>query len=62
MRWSHDGRFLASGSDDTVIVIWGIDPLVGGHSLAGLGTDIEVEMEEEEYLDQMKSTWRIGRL
>ena len=26
VRWAHHGRFLASGSDDTVIVIWGIDP------------------------------------
>ena len=26
VRWAHHGRFLATGSDDTVIVIWGIDP------------------------------------
>jgi protein HIRA/HIR1 len=26
VRWAHSGRFLASGSDDMVLVIWGIDP------------------------------------
>lgn len=26
VRWAHHGRFLASGSDDQVVVIWGLDP------------------------------------
>nr|XP_019010171.1 uncharacterized protein I206_04639 [Kwoniella pini CBS 10737]OCF48952.1 hypothetical protein I206_04639 [Kwoniella pini CBS 10737] len=26
VRWAHHGRFLATGSDDTVCMIWGIDP------------------------------------
>nr|XP_018260715.1 uncharacterized protein I303_06430 [Kwoniella dejecticola CBS 10117]OBR82873.1 hypothetical protein I303_06430 [Kwoniella dejecticola CBS 10117] len=26
VRWAHHGRFLASGSDDSVCMIWGIDP------------------------------------
>ncbi|WVW85995.1 hypothetical protein I302_108033 [Kwoniella bestiolae CBS 10118] len=26
VRWAHHGRFLATGSDDQVIMIWGIDP------------------------------------
>ncbi|WVR07812.1 hypothetical protein IAU60_004855 [Kwoniella sp. DSM 27419] len=30
VRWAHHGRFLASGSDDQVIMIWGIDTEKGG--------------------------------
>ncbi|WVQ72975.1 protein HIR1 [Cryptococcus sp. DSM 104548] len=30
VRWAHHGRFLATGSDDQVIMIWGIDPDGGG--------------------------------
>jgi WD40 repeat protein len=26
VRWAHHGRFLASGSDDAVVMIWGLDP------------------------------------
>lgn len=26
VRWAHHGRYLASGSDDTVVMIWVIDP------------------------------------
>jgi protein HIRA/HIR1 len=26
VRWAHSGRWLASGSDDTVLVIWDLDP------------------------------------
>lgn len=28
VRWAHHGRFLATGSDDQVIMIWGLDPYV----------------------------------
>ena len=28
VRWAHHGRFLASGSDDQVIMIWGMDQWV----------------------------------
>ena len=28
VRWAHHGRFLASGSDDQVVMIWGLDPCV----------------------------------
>ncbi|ADV24167.1 protein HIR1 [Cryptococcus gattii E566] len=30
VRWAHHGRFLATGSDDQVIMIWGLDPDGGG--------------------------------
>lgn len=26
VRWAHHGRYLASGSDDKVVVIWDLDP------------------------------------
>jgi protein HIRA/HIR1 len=28
VRWAFSGRWLASGSDDTVIMIWDLDPCV----------------------------------
>jgi WD40 repeat protein len=28
VRWAYSGRWLASGSDDTVIMIWDLDPCV----------------------------------
>ena len=28
VRWAHSGRWLASGSDDTVVMIWDHDPYV----------------------------------
>ncbi|KAL1412113.1 HIR complex subunit [Vanrija albida] len=30
VRWAHHGRYLASGSDDSVVLIWDIDPAGGG--------------------------------
>jgi protein HIRA/HIR1 len=28
VRWAHSGRWLASGSDDMVVMIWDLDPYV----------------------------------
>jgi protein HIRA/HIR1 len=28
VRWTHSGRWLASGSDDSVILVWDLDPYV----------------------------------
>lgn len=28
IRWAHSGRWLASGSDDEIIMIWDLDPCV----------------------------------
>jgi protein HIRA/HIR1 len=28
VRWAHSGRWLASGSDDTIVMIWDLDPFV----------------------------------
>ena len=42
VRWSNSGRFLASGSDDTIALIWDLDP--SGLSGASFGsTDVNVE-------------------
>ncbi|KZT35016.1 WD40 repeat-like protein [Sistotremastrum suecicum HHB10207 ss-3] len=30
VRWAHSGRWLASGSDDSVILIWDLDPAGSG--------------------------------
>ncbi|ORX40750.1 putative transcription corepressor [Kockovaella imperatae] len=49
VRWAHHGRFLASGSDDTVIVIWGIDPDGGGRVF---GSD-EVNVENWKALTRL---------
>ena len=26
VRWAHSGRWLASGSDDSIVMIWDLDP------------------------------------
>ncbi len=28
VRWAHSGRWLASGSDDEIVMIWDLDPCV----------------------------------
>ncbi|WFD35111.1 HIR complex subunit [Malassezia cuniculi] len=35
LRWSHSGRFLASGSDDTIALVWELDMAGGGSSAFG---------------------------
>ncbi|CED85461.1 Histone transcription regulator HIRA, WD repeat superfamily [Phaffia rhodozyma] len=41
VRWAHHGRFLASGSDDKIVVIWDLDPVGGGRIFGS--TDVNVE-------------------
>lgn len=31
IRWAHSGRWLASGSDDEIVMIWDLDPCVYLH-------------------------------
>ncbi|CAE6539796.1 unnamed protein product [Rhizoctonia solani] len=40
-RWSHSGKWLASGSDDTVIMIWDLDPNGGGRVFGSDEVNIE---------------------
>ncbi|CAD6884741.1 unnamed protein product [Tilletia controversa] len=42
VRWSHSGGFLASGSDDTVALIWELDP-TGSGSMAFGSTEMDIE-------------------
>nr|ODN94130.1 protein HIR1 [Cryptococcus depauperatus CBS 7841]ODO00483.1 protein HIR1 [Cryptococcus depauperatus CBS 7855] len=49
VRWAHHGRFLATGSDDQVIVVWGIDPDGGGRLW---GSD-EVNVEDWKALTRL---------
>ncbi|KAG5643708.1 hypothetical protein DXG03_009757 [Asterophora parasitica] len=30
VRWAHSGRWLASGSDDEIVMIWDLDPIARG--------------------------------
>lgn len=42
VRWANSGRFLASGSDDTVALIWDLDPSgMGGGSFGSTEVNIE---------------------
>jgi protein HIRA/HIR1 len=34
VRWAHSGRWLASGSDDQIVMIWDLDPYV--HSVEAI--------------------------
>ncbi|WFD28191.1 HIR complex subunit [Malassezia nana] len=43
LRWSHSGRFLASGSDDTVALIWDLDESGSGSGLAFGTSETNVE-------------------
>ncbi|ORY28137.1 putative transcription corepressor [Naematelia encephala] len=49
VRWAHHGRFLASGSDDMCVVIWGVDPEGGGRVF---GSD-EVNVENWKALTRL---------
>jgi hypothetical protein len=41
VRWAHHGRYLASGSDDTVLLIWDIDPMGGGRVFGSEEVNVE---------------------
>lgn len=41
VRWAHHGRFLASGSDDSVLLIWDIDPAGGGRVFGSEEVNVE---------------------
>ncbi|QRW21197.1 hypothetical protein RhiXN_06186 [Rhizoctonia solani] len=40
-RWSHSGKWLASGSDDTIVMIWDLDPNGGGRVFGSDEVNIE---------------------
>ena len=42
VRWAYNGKWLASGSDDTIVMIWDLDPNGGGKKVWGT-EEINVE-------------------
>lgn len=43
VRWAHSGRWLASGSDDSIVMIWDLDPCVDSiTSWADINADLDV--------------------
>ncbi|KAG8696117.1 HIR complex subunit [Ceratobasidium sp. 395] len=40
-RWSRSGKWLASGSDDTIVMIWDLDPQGGGRVFGSDEVNIE---------------------
>lgn len=44
VRWSPSGRFLASGSDDMVALVWDLDPSgMAGSTFGSSGAEVNVE-------------------
>ncbi|KAF9226375.1 WD40 repeat-like protein [Gyrodon lividus] len=41
VRWAHSGRWLASGSDDEIVMIWDLDPLGRGKVFGSNEINIE---------------------
>jgi WD40 repeat protein len=53
VRWAFSGRWLASGSDDTVVMIWDLDPCVCTIQVKQHTEGAQVQ-EEDAYGDQTK--------
>lgn len=41
VRWAHHGRYLASGSDDAVLLVWDLDPSGGGRVFGSEEVNVE---------------------
>lgn len=61
VRWAHHGRFLASGSDDTVVMLWGLDPSASSPEFSSVRELTRTAMEGAASSGLTKSMWRIGR-
>ncbi|KZT08028.1 WD40 repeat-like protein [Laetiporus sulphureus 93-53] len=41
VRWAHSGRWLASGSDDEIVMIWDLDPMARGKTWGSDEVNVE---------------------
>lgn len=55
VRWSHGGRYLASASDDTYVLIWELRP-PGGAAGAG-GSSVPFGSSEEPNIENWSRVW-----
>ena len=64
VRWAHSGRWLASGSDDEIVMIWDLDPFVFSSILFEVFSKMSEKnfavLREARYGAQMRLMSRVG--
>ena len=64
VRWANSGRWLASGSDDEIVMVWDLDPFVFPFFPFGVfpkqNKNTFAAPREAKYGAQMRSMSRVG--